>query len=73
MVDHGERGGWNSMFCNSMSLNEYNMLVPHGQIRVEHDRVQEMINDVFIDQGGINPKSILMKILMKMQDTSMIN
>ncbi|KAG5595483.1 hypothetical protein H5410_036715 [Solanum commersonii] len=44
-VDHGERDGLNGMFYNTMHVDEYNMIAPHGQIRVEHDRVHEMIND----------------------------
>ncbi|WMV49681.1 hypothetical protein MTR67_043066 [Solanum verrucosum] len=54
-VDHGERDGLNGMFYNLMHVDDYNMLAPHGQIRVkhddrvEHDRVHDMINDDFGD------------------------
>ena len=56
------------MFYNSIPVDKYNMLVPHGNIRVEldvvehdrvehdkfeHDRVYEMINDTFWIQGGM--------------------
>ncbi|KAG5595091.1 hypothetical protein H5410_036323 [Solanum commersonii] len=53
-IDHGERDGLDGMFYNSMLVDEYNMLAPHGQIRVEHDRVHEMINDVFGFKVGWN-------------------
>ncbi|KAG5616102.1 hypothetical protein H5410_015926 [Solanum commersonii] len=39
-----------------MSVDEYTMLAPHEQIRVEHDRVHEMINDAFGVQGGMEPE-----------------
>ncbi|KAG5595111.1 hypothetical protein H5410_036343 [Solanum commersonii] len=60
-IDHGERDGLNGMFYNSMHVDEYNMLAPHGQIRVlhdmvEHDRVHEIINDAFRVQGGMEPE-----------------
>ncbi|KAG5580872.1 hypothetical protein H5410_051499 [Solanum commersonii] len=56
LINHGERDGLNGMFYNSMHVDEYNMLAPHGQIRVEHDRVHEMINDAFGVQSGMEPK-----------------
>ncbi|WMV51317.1 hypothetical protein MTR67_044702 [Solanum verrucosum] len=47
----------------------YNMVAPHGQIRVEqvrvehdrieHDRVHELINDTFGVQGGMEPKQYI--------------
>ncbi|KAG5598891.1 hypothetical protein H5410_030261 [Solanum commersonii] len=55
-IDHGERDGLNDMFYNSMPVDDYNMLAPHGQIRVEHDRVHEIINDAFRVQGGMEPE-----------------
>ncbi|WMV45287.1 hypothetical protein MTR67_038672 [Solanum verrucosum] len=55
-IDHGDR--LDGMFHNSMHVDVYNMVAPHGQIRVEqvrveHDRVHEMINDAFGVQGGM--------------------
>ncbi|KAG5585303.1 hypothetical protein H5410_045737 [Solanum commersonii] len=50
------RDGLNGLFYNSMHVDEYNMLAPHDQIRVEHDRVHEMINDAFGVQGGMEPE-----------------
>ncbi|KAG5610619.1 hypothetical protein H5410_021900 [Solanum commersonii] len=44
------------MFYNLMPVDEYNMLAPHGQIRIEHDRVHEMINDTFGVQGRMEPE-----------------
>jgi len=49
------------MFYNSMPVDVYNMIAPHGQIRVEqvrveHDRVHEMINDAFGVQGRMEPE-----------------
>ncbi|KAG5632041.1 hypothetical protein H5410_003758 [Solanum commersonii] len=55
-IDHEERDELNGMFYNLMHVDEYNMLAPHGQIRVEHDRVHEMINDAFGVQGGMKPE-----------------
>ncbi|WMV55162.1 hypothetical protein MTR67_048547 [Solanum verrucosum] len=56
-IDHGESDGLDGMFYNSMPVDVYNMVAPHGQIRVEqvrikhdrveHDRVHEMIDDAF--------------------------
>ncbi|KAG5600161.1 hypothetical protein H5410_031531 [Solanum commersonii] len=46
-IDHGESDGLDGMFYNSMNVDVYNMVAPHGQIRVEHDRAHEMINDAF--------------------------
>ncbi|KAG5595354.1 hypothetical protein H5410_036586 [Solanum commersonii] len=45
--------GLDAMFYNSMLVDEYNMLAPYGQTRVEHDRVHEMINDAFGVQSGM--------------------
>ncbi|KAH0708729.1 hypothetical protein KY284_010156 [Solanum tuberosum] len=55
-IDHGESDGLDDMFYNSIDVDEYNVLAPHDQIRVEHDRVHEMINDAFGVQGGMEPK-----------------
>jgi len=60
-IDHGESDGLDGMFYNSMHVDVYNMVAPHGQIRVEqvrveHDRVHEMINDAFGVQGGMEPE-----------------
>ena len=38
-IDHGESDGLDGMFYNSMPVDEYNMLAPNGQIRVECDRL----------------------------------
>ncbi|KAG5570564.1 hypothetical protein H5410_060330 [Solanum commersonii] len=61
MFDHGESDGLNGIFYNSMHVDVYNMVAPHDQIRVEqvrveHDRVHEMINDAFGVQGGMEPE-----------------
>ncbi|KAH0724842.1 hypothetical protein KY284_000707 [Solanum tuberosum] len=58
--------GLDGIFYNSMHVDVYNMVAPHGQIRVEqvrvehdrveHDRVHEMINDAFGVQGGMEPE-----------------
>ncbi|WMV51044.1 hypothetical protein MTR67_044429 [Solanum verrucosum] len=60
-IYHGESDGLDGMFYNSMPVDVYNMVAPHGQIRVEqvrveHDRVHEMINDVFGVQGRMKPE-----------------
>ncbi|KAG5579363.1 hypothetical protein H5410_049990 [Solanum commersonii] len=65
-VDHEEIDGLNDMFYNLLPTDEYSILAPHGQIRVEHDRVQndafqhdrvhEMVNDAFAIQGGVKPE-----------------
>ncbi|WMV08697.1 hypothetical protein MTR67_002082 [Solanum verrucosum] len=60
-IDHGESDGLDGIFYNSMHVDVYNMVAPHGQIRVEqvrveHDRVHEMINDAFGVQGGMEPE-----------------
>ena len=65
-IDHGESDGLDGIFYNSMPVDVYNMVAPHGQIRVEqvrvkhdrveHDRVHEMINDAFGVQGGMEPE-----------------
>ncbi|KAG5609941.1 hypothetical protein H5410_021222 [Solanum commersonii] len=39
-----------------MPVDVCNMVAPHGQIRVKHDRVHEMINDDFGVQGGMEPE-----------------
>ncbi|KAG5584959.1 hypothetical protein H5410_045393 [Solanum commersonii] len=57
-IDHGESDGFDSMFYYSMPVDIYNMVAPHGQIRVEHvrvehNRVHEMINVAFGVQGHI--------------------
>ncbi|KAG5616628.1 hypothetical protein H5410_016452 [Solanum commersonii] len=52
-IDHEEKDELDGMVYNSMAVDEYNMLAPHGQIRVEHDRVHEMINDAFGVQGSV--------------------
>ncbi|WMV24332.1 hypothetical protein MTR67_017717 [Solanum verrucosum] len=64
--DHGESDGLDGIFYNSMHVDVYNMVAPHGHIgveqvrvehdRVEHDRVREMINDAFGVQGGMEPE-----------------
>lgn len=60
-ISHEEIDGLNDMFYNSMPVDEYNILVPHGQIRfehddrIEHDMVHEMINKAFGVQGGMKP------------------
>ncbi|KAG5606049.1 hypothetical protein H5410_027541 [Solanum commersonii] len=53
-----ESDGLDGMFYNSMHVDVYNMVAPDGQIRVEqvrveHDRVHEMINDSFGVQSGM--------------------
>ncbi|KAG5600262.1 hypothetical protein H5410_031632 [Solanum commersonii] len=58
-IDHGERDELNGIFYNSMFVDEYNMLAPHSQIRVEHNRVHEMINYAFRVQGGMEPEQYL--------------
>ncbi|KAG5632499.1 hypothetical protein H5410_004216 [Solanum commersonii] len=65
-IDHVESDGLDGIFYNSMSVDVYNMVAPHVQIRVEqvrvehdrfeHDRVHEMINDAFGVQGGMEPE-----------------
>ncbi|KAG5631072.1 hypothetical protein H5410_002789 [Solanum commersonii] len=65
-IYHRESDGLDGMFYNSMPMDVYNMVAPHGQIRVEHvrvehdrvehDRVHEMINDAFGVQGWMEPK-----------------
>ncbi|WMV54577.1 hypothetical protein MTR67_047962 [Solanum verrucosum] len=60
-IDHGDSDGWDDMFYNSKPVDVYNIVAPHGQIRVEqvrveHDRVHEMINDAFGVQGRMKPK-----------------
>ncbi|WMV49207.1 hypothetical protein MTR67_042592 [Solanum verrucosum] len=70
-VDHEEIDGLNDMFYNLLPMDEYSILAPHGQIRVEHDRVpldrvqhdafqhdrvHEMVNDAFGIQGGVKPE-----------------
>jgi len=55
-IDHGERDGLNDMFYNSMHVDEYNTLAPYGQIRIEHDKDHEMINNAFGVQGGMEPE-----------------
>ncbi|KAG5577351.1 hypothetical protein H5410_057485 [Solanum commersonii] len=60
-IDHGESDGLDGMFYNSMLVDVYNMVAPHGQImveqvRVEYDRVNEMINDAFRVQGRMEPE-----------------
>ncbi|KAG5581053.1 hypothetical protein H5410_051680 [Solanum commersonii] len=60
-IDHGKSDGLDGIFYNSMPVDVYNMVAPHGQIRieqvrVEHDRVHEMINDAFGVQGGMEPE-----------------
>ncbi|KAG5595508.1 hypothetical protein H5410_036740 [Solanum commersonii] len=52
-IDHRESDGLDDMFYNLMPVDVYNMVAPYGQIRVEHDRVHEMINDTFRVQGGM--------------------
>ena len=37
------------------------MLEPHEQLRVEHDRVYEMINDTFGGQHGKEPEQYIDK------------
>ena len=46
-IDHGKRNELNGMFYNLMVVDEFNKLAPHGQIRVEHDMVHEIINYAF--------------------------
>ena len=53
MDDHGENDGLDGVFYNLMPVDVYNMIAPHGQIRVEQVRVHGMINDAFEVQGGI--------------------
>ncbi|WMV58234.1 hypothetical protein MTR67_051619 [Solanum verrucosum] len=60
-IDHEESDGLDGMLYNLMPVDAYNMVAPHGQIRVEqvrveHDRVHEMINDTFGVQGGMEPE-----------------
>ncbi|KAG5632074.1 hypothetical protein H5410_003791 [Solanum commersonii] len=69
-IDHGESDGLDGIFYNSMPVDVYNMVAPHGQIRVEqvrveHDRAHEMINDAFGFKVGWNRNNILMKLLLK--------
>ncbi|KAG5579940.1 hypothetical protein H5410_050567 [Solanum commersonii] len=51
-----------------MYVDEYNILAPYGQIRVEDDRVHQMINDAFGVQAGMERKQYLMRLLMKKQN-----
>ena len=49
------------IFYNSMSVDVHNGIASHGQnrveqVRVEHDRVQEMIDDAFGVQDGMEPE-----------------
>ncbi|KAG5589982.1 hypothetical protein H5410_040496 [Solanum commersonii] len=72
------KDGLDDMFYNSMHVDEYNMLAPHGQIRVEQDRVEnvrvhEMINDAFRVHGGMEPEQYFDKAPNEKQDASMIN
>ncbi|WMV09922.1 hypothetical protein MTR67_003307 [Solanum verrucosum] len=55
-IDHGESDGLDGRFYNSIPVDVNNMVALHGQIRVEHDRVHEMINDAFGVQGGMEPE-----------------
>ncbi|KAG5601161.1 hypothetical protein H5410_032531 [Solanum commersonii] len=60
-IDHGESDGLDGMFYNLMLVDVYNMVAPHGhirveQVRVEHNRVHEIINVVFGVQDGMEPE-----------------
>lgn len=46
-IHHDERDGLDDMSYNSMHVDEYNILAPHGQIRVKQDVVHEIINNTF--------------------------
>ena len=52
-IDHGETYELDDIFYYSTPVDLYNMIAPYGKIRfekvrVEHDRVHGVINDVFV-------------------------
>ena len=44
------------MFCNSMLVDVYNRIATHGRIRVEQDKVHQMIDNALGVQGGMKPE-----------------